>query len=198
MNQSLSKNSLLYALGAIIILTIVWYYLSPSNAGDISQYQQNEAIYKHELSRLAFEVKRLKSKDSVLTDMYSRRGDTLRQMEVKTTKVKIIYREVRAATEANPDSVNLYNEVVASRVLIYQQEEHIKAFTRIQHTADSLLAVRAEIMKGQEAQLALWPERFENQRRGFEAQLRKEHKKGAGKLFKGFLIGAVVMGALAL
>ena len=163
-----------------------------SNSGRIKPYQEKEVLYKEQIKVLSKDLQKLKSKDSVLAKMYEMRGDTIKLLAENTGKIKVIYRKAVEATNLTYDSTSLSNEVQISRKLIIAQEAHIQAFTDLQNDADSLIKNQREIIKNQEAQLMVWPERFKNLEAQKDEEVKAERKKGNRKLLKGVAIGGVL------
>lgn len=161
-------------------------------SSELKQHIETEAILKHELKRLHFENKTLKSRDSVRSLAYSKSQDSVKVLSELVKRPKIIYREARERTDSNPDSINLRAEVMAGRILIDAQESHINGLLDLVAKGDSLIASKMEIIKNQEEQLMKWPERYDNMVAQKDKEIKQEKKKGNKKLGKGLIIGAIL------
>lgn len=186
------KLLLAFSLG----LLIMWALLPPSNTGDITPYQENEKRYQETFKKKDHEIAVLKGRSGALEKAVAqaeRRSDSLASLK---SRVRVVYLEAMEATDQNPDSLNLLNEVKLGRELIDRQEDHINGLLRYSATQDSLLAVRLEIIHNQDTLLSQWPERFENLRAQKDEEIRQERKKGNRKFWRGFGFGFAARQAL--
>ena len=192
------KTPLLFALLAILFLLALWAILPPTNSGDIKKHVENEAILKHELKRLYFENKTLKSRHSLRAIAYQKSQDSVKILAQKAGKIRVVYRDARTATETRPDSTNLYREVMAGRELIDAQESHINGLLELNAKADSLLGLRLQRIQNQDSTILTLNERFDNMVEMKDKEIKQERKKGNRKFFKGAALGAISVVVLVL
>jgi len=177
-------------------LLAAYLFLPPSNTGDITTYQENEKRYQETFKKKDHEIAVLKGRSETLENTLSNLRHDNDSLTRAKSRVRTVYIQAREATDQNPDSLNLANEVKLGRELIGRQEDHINGLLRYSATQDSLLAVRMEIIQNQDTLLNEWPERFENLRKEKDAQIAKERKKGNRKFWKGFGFGFAARQAL--
>ncbi|HNP06583.1 MAG TPA: hypothetical protein PKN99_03100 [Cyclobacteriaceae bacterium] len=192
------KTPLLFALLAILFLLALWAILPPTNSGDIKKHVENEAILKHELKRLYFENKTLKSRDSLRAIAYQKAQDSVKILAQKAGKIRVVYLDARTATETRLDSTNLYREVMTARELIDAQESHINGLLELNAKADDLLALRLQIIENQDSTILTLKTRFDNMVEMKDKELKQERRKGNKKFFKGAALGGIVVGILVI
>lgn len=192
------KTPLIFAITAIIICIVFWFIWPPDREIELRKHVETEAILKHELKRLHFENRKLKSRDSVRSIAYAKVQDSVKILSEKTAKVRIVYRDARAATETRLDSTNLYNEVIAGRELIDAQESHINGLLDLVHKGDELIASKMEIIKNQDIQLVNWEARYNNMVSQKDKEIKRERKRGNKKFIKGVGMGAAIVVLLVL
>lgn len=185
----------LIGIGVIVIalLLAVSVLFPPSRSGDVTEYQEREILYKHQIQRQAREIKVMKSRDSVREVAYRKMQDSVKTIGKTKEVIKVVYREATRATDLRPDSLNLLNEVNISRKIITSQEAHINALLALNSEADKLLASKNQIIAAQEMQIVDWEARFNNMVAQKDEEIKQERKKGNKKLLKGAVIGGLIV-----
>lgn len=192
------KRPIIFALCAIILLVVLWFMWPQDRSAELKKHVETEAILKHELKRLHFENRKLKSRDSVRSIAYSKVQDSVKELSKLAQKPRIVYKEARESTDQNPDSANLRAEVMAGREIIDAQESHINGLLTLSQKADELITSKMEIIKNQEEQLMKWPERYENMVSQKDKEIKHERKRGNKKFIKGVGLGAAIVVILVL
>jgi len=183
-------------LGFVLLLLLALVLFSiiapPTNTGRITEYQEREILLKNQIQRQGVQIKRLKSRDSVMSVHYRSLQDSAKVIRDTVQVIKIVYKKAVEATDLRPDSTNLLNEVFLSRKLITSQEAHINALLTLNSEADKLLAFKNEIIAAQELQMVDWEARFNNIITVKNAEIKQEKKRGNKKFIKGAIIGAII------
>lgn len=185
----------LIGIGVIVIafLLVVSMLFPPSRSGDVTEYQEREILYKHQIQRQAREIKVMKSRDSVREVAYRKMQDSVKTIGQKVAEVKTVYIEHRTANENAPDSADYKSEALAGRIVIDRQEAHINALLALNSEADKLLASKNHIIAAQEMQIVDWEARFNNMVDQKDGEIKEERKRGNKKLLKGAVIGGLIV-----
>lgn len=190
------RKPLIFAICALLILTLI-IYLWPSDLSvEIKQARSNEALLRSELERSKFELRKLKSSDSVKSKAVDFWRDSVKTLAQTKAKVKIVYRQAREATDLRPDSINLANEVSESRKLIDAQESEINGLHGLVAKLDTLVASKVAIIENQDYQLDTWAARFDNMVDLKNAEIQKQKK--AKRAWRSGAIGSVALLVLVL
>lgn len=181
---------LVYGLLLIVLLVFLGRIMPPSDSGSIKEHEAKEAVLRHEIYKRNLTIKDLKNRDAEKTKIYERHRDSLIALVRKPRNAE--YVKAVEATDANPDSVNLANEVKISRKIIHEQESHINALLDLNLKADSLLNLRKQIIEAQDLQIADWEDRFNNMVAQKDQELKEERKRGRKRFLKGMAVGGLV------
>jgi hypothetical protein len=176
--------------GLIVILVFLGRIMPPTNNGSIKEHEAKEAVLRNEIVKRDKVIISMKAKDAENTKAYEKERDSLIALVRKPRNAE--YVKAVEATDANPDSVNLANEVKISRKIIHEQESHINALLDLNLKADSLLNLRKQIIEAQDLQIADWEDRFNNMVAQKDQELKEERKRGRKRFLKGMAVGGLV------
>lgn len=190
------KTPLLLALLAVILFIVLWQVWPVDLSGELKERGEKELILTKKLDSLNEALNFVSKAHENLTAKYTERGDSVKQLQEKAGKTRIIYREAREATETDSTAENVAAELRAARVLIDDQESHINGLLALNSAADSLLSVRLEIISNQSEQIQVLSERLSNTVEMMNAKVDQEHKKGNRKFWRGFGFGFAARQAL--
>ena len=172
-------------------ILLMWFLLPPSQNGNIQTYKDNELRYQETFKKKEHQISVLKGRSETLELTLSKAAKVNDSLSQLKSRIRVVYLEAREATDQNPDSLNLLNEVISGRELIDRQEDHINALLDYSAKQDSLLGVRLEIIQKQDTLLSDWQSRFDNIVAQKDEEIKQVRKRGNIKLGRGLIIGAI-------
>lgn len=187
------RNKIGVAVLILIGVILLFFLLPPTNTGRITEYQEREILLKNQIQRQGVQIKRLKSRDSVMSVHYRSLQDSTKVIRDTVQVIKIVYKKAVEATDLRPDSTNLLKEVNISRKLITSQEAHINALLALNLEADKLITSKVAIIGTQDTQIELLVKRFDNMVAQKDGEIKQERRRGNKKLLKGAVIGGLIV-----
>lgn len=194
----MTKRDLGFVILLAVVLLIFWIFSPPSNSGNITKAQETEILLKSQIKRQSFEIKTLKSRDSVRSIAYQKLQDSVKKIAEPVEVIKVVYKKAVEATDLRPDSTNLLNEVTVGRKLIAAQSAHINALLTLNLEADKLIASKVAIICSQDTQIKLLTKRFDNMVAQKDEQIKQERKKGNRKFLRGVGLGTAIVAVLVI